>query len=390
MNYLFQLRGLLDDSGVPHVDFSGQTLAPLNEATLPSGLGTDPSTFASPRYRTGWYAPASSGAMGSVATKHCDGTPLLTGDLSRCRWSAWTARRWPPPKADSTGIWLEGGRPQDINFDGAAGVPAIPDFPAPGADLNGFNDWANLRLNQVGARRNVGAWFWVLDRTTSDYFAFMGPLSLDVGRGDLGRGDLGRGDLGRGDLGRGDLGRGDLGRGDLGRGDLGRGDLGRGDLGRGDLGRGDLGRGDLGRGDLGEGADFEISGDLVAAGGYTPPTELKAFVRGTNGSSSIPALWVPAGEPQTCGPLGAPALVASDCHRIRPDWKRTNLASEIRVSSPSLRRLLDRRHGRARSVSSPRWSVRGRSRLSIRRSSPTARSPMPCEPSSPTDSVHPS
>ena len=36
----------------------------------------------------------------------------------------------------------------------------------------------------------------------------VGPLSLDIGRGDIGRGDIGRGDIGRGDIGRGDIGRG--------------------------------------------------------------------------------------------------------------------------------------------------------------------------------------
>jgi hypothetical protein len=126
--------------------------------------------------------------------------------------------------------------PQDINFSGT--VTPLND---------GFDDWANIRLNQIGARRNVGALYLDDDVET------VGPLSLDAGRGDLGRGDLGRGDLGRGDLGRGDLGRGDLGRGDLGRGDLGQVLT---------LGRGDLGRGDLGRGDLGVGADDEPIGDL--------------------------------------------------------------------------------------------------------------------------------
>ncbi len=60
---------------------------------------------------------------------------------------------------------------QDLNFNGSI------------ESLNpGFNDWKNMRLNQVGSRRNVGAWFWVYDPDTENYGAFIGPLSVDVGR----------------------------------------------------------------------------------------------------------------------------------------------------------------------------------------------------------------
>ena len=34
MNYLYQLRGLLDDSGKPHLDFSGSTSDGISEASL--------------------------------------------------------------------------------------------------------------------------------------------------------------------------------------------------------------------------------------------------------------------------------------------------------------------------------------------------------------------
>jgi hypothetical protein len=224
MNYLFQLRGLFDSpnpDALPVVDFSGQSLNDLLESALGEALGLG----GTPDYRSAWYAPVAS-AGGEAVTKHCDGSPILDGAQLRrvdgtevggpINWNG---------DNDTTDV-VNG---QDINFDGSTN-----------GLFRGSNDWAQTRLNQVGSRRNVGGWFLDLDTLAS-----MGPLSLDVGRGDLGRGDLGRGDLGRGDLGRGDLGRGDLGRGDLGRGDLGRGDLGRGDLGRGDLGRGDLGLGDL-------------------------------------------------------------------------------------------------------------------------------------------------
>ncbi len=305
MNYLFQLRGLIDDDGVPHLDFSSQTLFGFDE----NGL-SDPGPLGSLFYRTAWYAPKAAGTIGDIldltaATRHCDGSPLLTNELGELVEP-------PMVRLDATGVsdnldWNGNGAdgslyPQDINFDGFF------------ESLNeSHDDWANIRLNQVGSRRNVGGWFLVEDPATGDFVAFMGPLSLDTGRGDLGRGDLGRGDLGRGDLGRGDLGRGDLGRGDLGRGDLGRGDLGRGDLGRGDLGRGDLGRGDLGRGDLGRGdlgvgADdglFELDKGLARELANSPANELRASVIYDGCDGSSPA----------------------DCHRIRLDWKASHIGS---------------------------------------------------------------
>ena len=124
----------------------------------------------------------------------------------------------------------------------------------------------------------------------------MGPLSLDIGRGDIGRGDIGRGDIGRGDIGRGDIGRGDIGRGDIGRGDIGRGDIGRGDIGRGDIGRGDIGRGDFGGGDMDVGAANEFNnGELdfetfiAATGGLapTPPNGLRACLTFGEGNSCV-------------------------------------------------------------------------------------------------------
>ncbi|MEQ1573768.1 MAG: Ig-like domain-containing protein [Vicinamibacterales bacterium] len=311
MNYLFQLRGLLKNDGRSYLDFSGQRLSAIDENTLASpGLGFDLNPpGAAPPYRTGWYAPQGPGTIGSPATRHCDGTPLVAGEPPMVRVDTESLGE------TIDGInWNKSDDPQtaqDIDFDGFIGP------------LNtGTNDWAIIRLNQLGSRRNVGGWYWVLDAGTGTYVAFMGPLSLDAGRGDLGRGDLGRGDLGRGDLGRGDLGRGDLGRGDLGRGDLGRGDLGRGDLGRGDLGRGDLGRGDLGRGDLGDSVDGEANVELLEASGFTPPSDFHAFVRGTDGmgtNSSVPEGWRPNGEPDTCD-----TLTPADCHRIRLDWNPPN------------------------------------------------------------------
>ena len=70
MNYLFEIDGLKKDDGVPRIDFSRQRSAPVNENSLPAGMGTLD-------YRTAWYAPKSTvdQSLGTtVATRRCDGT----------------------------------------------------------------------------------------------------------------------------------------------------------------------------------------------------------------------------------------------------------------------------------------------------------------------------
>ena len=298
MNYLYQLRGLLDDAGVPHLNLSGEAFAgrTIDETSLVDG------SLSFLPYRLGWYAPLSTSYLGSLGTpvsKHCDGSPLLPTDPAMVRIDARLAAAAVDWNADGTAD--TSAFPQDVNFNGRTSRPDLsPEL------LAGSNDWASIVLNQVGARRSAGGLFFdSLGRPS------VGPLSLDAGRGDLGRGDLGRGDLGRGDLGRGDLGRGDLGRGDLGRGDLGT-ILGRGDLGRGDLGGGDLFVGDPGS-PFGE-LDFDTAVDL----GKTPPNEFRACVLGEN-----------------C-PTGATPL-----HRIRLDWTSPTVGAvaqyeALRVLGPAL------------------------------------------------------
>jgi hypothetical protein len=265
MNYLFQLRGLIDAGGVARIDWSRNVLPPLNKANLNefAGAGTRP-------YRTSWFAPRVLGTIGfaldiQAAKKHCSGSELSTdeeaeriagGGLVRIDGTALTG----PIDWNVNGT-LSNGVAQDINFSG-------PNSLAPTV-LTGSNDWANIRLNQVGGRRNVGGSY--LDEEDEEV---IGPLSLDVGQGDLGQGDLGQGDLGQGDLGQGDLGQGDLGQGDLGQGDLGQQiDDGSGDLGRGDLGTGDL----LLDPDTLEQSTGEPDAETAAAFGNTPPNNLVAI-----------------------------------------------------------------------------------------------------------------
>jgi hypothetical protein len=300
MNYLFQLRGLLlplrtladgsvvvDDvlgAPVPQVDYSGAPLLAIPEPNLEDG---EPFTGTLP-YRTGWYAPKETSYLkdqpGGAATKHCDGSDLTPEDnIPMVRIDAFSLDA---NKLDwqANGSLNNTNIAQDVNFNGAPPTP-----------LNaGDNDWAFIRLQELGGRRSVGGFYKKVENGVVRYF--MGPLSLDIGRGDIGRGDIGRGDIGRGDIGRGDIGRGDIGRGDIGRGDIGRGDIGRGDIGRGDIGRGDIGRGEFGGGDMDVGAanefflgelDFETF--IAATGGLapTPPNGLRACLTTGEGNSCV-------------------------------------------------------------------------------------------------------
>ena len=236
MNYLYQLRGLPDAFGVPQLDYNrGAPNLLLDENGLLDGVVNNL------RYRMGWYPPKATSYLKNlglpdhpelgVATKHCDGSPVLPTDPDMVRVDA--TGLTDPIVWSTTSAVLDN---QDINFDGQLTTMATGD-----------GDWGKLRLNQMGSRRSIGGVYLAKNSTPASPIPIVGPLSLNAGKGDLGKGDLGKGDLGKGDLGKGDLGKGDLGKGDLGKGDLGKGDLGaratrpryEHHLGKGDLGKGD-------------------------------------------------------------------------------------------------------------------------------------------------------
>ena len=296
MNYLYQLRGLLDDGGKPHLDFSRTIIGPsITETSVSDG------SHSLLPYRLGWYAPLAGSYLDGLslgASRHCNGTTVAPGEAPMVRIDARTAAGAIDWNANAR---VDIDMPLDVDFNGStntsSGAPEI---------LGGSDDWRHLLLNQIGARRNTGALYIGPFGQLA-----VGPLSLDTGRGDLGRGDLGRGDLGRGDLGRGDLGRGDLGRGDLGRGDLGRGDLGQIALGRGDLGRGDLGGGDLFLNDP-DNPSGELDLDMVIGTAKAPTNEFRACIIG------IGTCQLPAG-----------VTLAYPLHRVRFDWKSPNVGDVV-------------------------------------------------------------
>jgi hypothetical protein len=279
MSYLFQTRGLICDAtstvpscagrtGLPVIDFSRQVVGALDENSLsePAGLGALP-------YRTRWYSPTSfidTALLTTPPTKHCDGSPLATGEVGLFRIDGTSATGGIDWNGDGTVAGTVMG--QDVTFSGPVPGLAEGDPDVPYQALNpSANDWLGLDLRHVGSRRNVGG------------------LSLGVTMNDLGKGDLGKGDLG-------DLGKGDLGKGDLGKGDLGKGDLGKGDLGKGDLGKGDLGSPDSPPGDL----DLDTARHIGNAPALMAPTVQK---------QSISLFWTPPH-------VDRPAILQYDIFRV--------------------------------------------------------------------------
>jgi hypothetical protein len=192
MNYLYQTRGLTDFFGKEHVDYSSGSLSKLNELSLSETQPLGPL-----QYRVRFWGP--SATIPGAALAHCDGTTITDGALyARLETPGLSTPDW-NNDGKVNGPWA-----LDANFNGSIG------------DENDFadsNDWANLNLQQVGARLNVNG------------------LSADIGSLDLGSLDLGSLDLGSLDLGSLDLGSLDLGSLDLGSLDLGSLDLGSLDLG---------------------------------------------------------------------------------------------------------------------------------------------------------------
>ncbi len=277
MNYLYQLRGLLDDGGSPNLAFSsnGPAIDPVAEGALPA-VQLQP-------YRLGWFAPLVTSYLNGrakIPTRFCNGSDIPPGFPAAAiavRVDAATRAERIDWRADGDGDPdSPAAEPQDVNFDGDADDTLVS-----------FDDWANLRLNQIGSRRNVGVTFPI--STPGGVLDAVGPLSVNLGKGDLGKGDLGKGDLGKGDLGKGDLGKGDLGKGDLGKGDLGKGDLGKGDLGKGDLGGGDLFT-PVGFPEAPPGGELDF--ETFSSMGNDPAYEFRACIVGADCAAAPPELQV--------------------------------------------------------------------------------------------------
>jgi hypothetical protein len=292
MNYLYQLRGLVDDNGTPHLDFSdGTPFVTIDESAVQEGV------FNRTPYRIGWYAPLDASYLAGQrqpSRARCDGSPLEDGE----RMVRIDARRSTDGIDWNANSVLESGTfAQDVNFNGRVNGSNSPTNSSPLKAAS--DDWSNLKLNQVGSRRNVGGQFRLADGTLA-----FGPLSLALGKLDLSPGDPGKLDLDTGkldldagkldlDAGKLDLGKLDLSLGKLdleaGKLDLGKLDL---DLGAAQVGSGDIGRGDFGGGDLfvndPENPLGEIDATVAAETDRTPPVDFRACVVGVDADCAAP------------------------------------------------------------------------------------------------------
>ncbi len=142
MSYLYQVHGLFDDNDQIHIDYSGTAYPNLGE----SGTLNDVAVVPASPYRSAWFVPAGSALAVfqgvSEATRFCSGLAFdpQAPPASMVRAHADTTSDTIDWNGDRT---INSTSAQDVNFDGR--------LTAPPRTLKGYNDWANLRLNQMGA-----------------------------------------------------------------------------------------------------------------------------------------------------------------------------------------------------------------------------------------------
>ena len=300
MSYLFQIHGLVDLAGNARIDFSrgvygdtGLFGAPprLNEATLNDRFLLLPDSSLTTPLRTAWFVPVVAPTFdqnnnqltpGNLAytlgvqpaNRYCTGAKI-SGDnpgMGRVDGPGLSAT---PTTTSLIDYDLNVNTPtatQDVNFDGPNGATVY----------QGYNDWANLRLNQIGGGKSPAG--FSLGQGAYEF----GHGGFDFGHGgfEFGHGgfDFGHGgfEFGHGGF---DFGHGGF---DFGHGGF---DFGDGSF---NFGHGgfDFGHGgfDFGHGgfDFGHGGfDFgnDITYDVVKQNGHTPPLSAAASVIQTAGTS---------------------------------------------------------------------------------------------------------
>ena len=305
MSYLFQATGVRGADGVARARLSGEVVGSLSEQSLfdsPLSIAVPEAPY------TSWYAPKAPGTMGAqfdleVATKHCDGTPILPSDPS-----FGTVRldlKTPNGLIDWAGDGLASGAVQDINFDGKKS--------GEGTVLTGFNDWDGIALNRLGSGFNIAGF----------------SQGLDFGGLDFGGLDFGGLDFGGLDFGGLDFGGLDFGGLDFGGLDFGGLDFGGLDFGGLDFGGLDFGGLDFGGLDAEVDAEltYEIVVESIAPGGATPPNNLTACV--IDGDVCV-------GEPLHGRLLNweKPTVGTPSSYEASRAWDPTGLATEPALNAP--------------------------------------------------------
>jgi hypothetical protein len=189
MSYLFQVHGLMDTDGGLHLDYSSSAQNALNE----TGLNDGPLGPSAAPYLPTWYAPSGSPLAqsigGSPASRFCNGAPFdpaaPPASMTRVRaFSTDASVDWDGDSATGTAS------NQNVNFDGNANGQGI--FTSA---LNGFDDWSNIRLDQIGGGRHEKKYSDgnfstlasgdFLDLGTGDFLDIASGDFLDLGSGDF-------------------------------------------------------------------------------------------------------------------------------------------------------------------------------------------------------------
>lgn len=177
MSYLYQVHGLFDDADKIHMDFSGVK----NPSFQETGTLDDAALSASP-YRAAWFVPAGSALAGflgvSEATRFCSGLAFdpaaPPAPMARAQADhATDAIDWNGDRITNSS------NAQDVNFDGRlTGSPK---------SLNGYSDWANLRLNQIGAGKGAAGYSAgdILNFVDGDILSFVDGDILSFVDGDI-------------------------------------------------------------------------------------------------------------------------------------------------------------------------------------------------------------
>jgi hypothetical protein len=145
MSYLYQVHGLYDDNDDIHLNYSTIEQADLTEATEPADAQLLPQTT----YRPAWYAPAGSTLatnLGvSAATRYCSGPKFDPSSPPAAMARVYTSLSADPIDWNGDLDWTNAAlMDQDVNFDGK-----LSDT------FYGFNDWMNVRLQQLGSGTGV-------------------------------------------------------------------------------------------------------------------------------------------------------------------------------------------------------------------------------------------
>jgi hypothetical protein len=152
MSYLYQLHGLFNVAGQIQLDYSHAPLSALDENGLADG-----EVVTSEHYRAAWFAPASSDLATAqeavAAARFCSGVRFGPGEpaepMARVESDTFDDNWY----IDWDGDQETAAAAQDANFDGSLSTTLSP-----------YNDWANIRLNQISANGITGG---------SDDFVFM-------------------------------------------------------------------------------------------------------------------------------------------------------------------------------------------------------------------------